>query len=202
MLKSIDIFVGGSTDPNISESYYNTAIELGQKINERGDYTITFDGCLGLPFLVFNELDCTSRATIYKTCYYSNEYIFKSSAIIHEFRHQSDFIQNIPENSDAMIFMKGGISTITEVMYAIETKKNNEHDKPIVILNINDEWNELVSLLDGLKMDNIYYITDNVTDALNYIESKLFDSKNSFKHFLQFMERKEPIIEKKYVCLK
>lgn len=51
-------------------------------------------------------------------------------------------------------------------------------------------------------MDNIYYITDNVTDALNYIESQLFDSKNSFKHFLQFMERKEPIIEKKYVCLK
>lgn len=96
---------------------------MGQKINERKDYTITFDGCLGLPFLVFNELDYTSRAVIYKTRYYSNDYIFESGALIREFRYQSDFIRNILENSDALIFMKGGISTITEIMYAIEAKK-------------------------------------------------------------------------------
>ena len=117
MFKKINIFIGGSTDKNISQSYYNVAIELGQKINERKDYLITFDGCLGLPYLVFNELDYTSRAMIYKTCYYGNDYIFKSSAIVREFRHQSDFIRSISENSDAMIFMKGDYSTIAEIMY-------------------------------------------------------------------------------------
>lgn len=202
MLKKINIFIGGSTDKNISQSYYNAAIELGQKINERKDYTITFDGCLGLPFLVFNELDSTSRAIIYITRYYSNDYIFKSSAIIHSFRHQSDFIRNIPENSDAMIFMKGGTSTITEIMYAIETKKNREHDKPIVILNINDEWKELVNLLDSLKLDNIYYVTDNIIDALNHVETQLFDKESSFNNYLQYMERKGPIIETKHSRIK
>lgn len=30
MEKTIDIFIGGSTDKNISEQYYSTAIELGK----------------------------------------------------------------------------------------------------------------------------------------------------------------------------
>lgn len=195
MLKKINIFIGGSTNQTISQSYFETAIELGKKINERKDYLITFDGCLGLPYLVFNELDYTSRAMIYKTCYYSNDYIFKSSALVHEFRHQSDFIRSISENSDAMIFMKGSSSTIAEIMYAIDAKKNKEHDKPIVILNINNEWKELVDLLNSFNIDNIYYITDNVIDALNYVEKQLFDKSSSFSHDLQFLERKEPIIE-------
>lgn len=203
MFKKINIFIGGSTNKAISESYYNAATELGQKINERKDYLITFDGCLGLTYLVFSELDYTSRAMIYKTCYYSNDYIFQSSAIVREFRHQSDFIRSITENSDAMIFMKGGSSTIAEIMYAIDAKKNKEHDKPIVILNINNEWEELTCLLDSFKVDdNIYYITDNVIDALNYIETQLFSKNSSFRHYLQYMERKEPIIETKHCHIK
>ena len=202
MFKKINIFIGGSTDKNISQSYYNVAIELGQKINERKDYLITFDGCLGLPYLVFNELDYTSRAMIYKTCYYSNDYIFKSSAIVREFRHQSDFIRSISENSDAMIFMKGGSSTIAELMYAIDAKKNKEHDKPIVILNINNEWKELVNLLNSFNVNDVYYVADNIIDALNYIESQLFNKTSSFSHYLQFMERQEPIIEKSDTFLK
>ena len=39
------------------------------------------------------------------------------------------------------------------------------------------------------------YITDDVIDALNYIEKELFNKNSSFFHYLQFMERKEPIIE-------
>ena len=195
MMKKINIFVGGSTDKNISQSYYSNAIELGKKINERKDYTITFDGCLGLPYLVFNELDFSSRAIIFKTRYYNNEYINDSSAIIHDFRYQSEFISEISEVADAMIFMKGGPSTVAEIMYLIDSKKNKEHDKPVVILNINDEWKELVHLLNSFEMENVYYITDNITDALNYVEQQLFDTSSSFYRYVQYMERTGPIIE-------
>lgn len=128
---------------------------------------------------------------IYKTCYYSNDYVFKSSAIVREFRHQSDFIRSISENSDAMIFMKGGSSTIAEIMYAIDAKKNKEHDKPIVILNINNEWKELVNLLNSFNINDVYYV-----------ESQLFNKTSSFSHYLQFMERQEPIIENSDTFLK
>ena len=199
MKKNIEIFIGGSIDKNTSESYKLAAIELGIIINERKDNSIIFDGCFGLPFLVFNELDYTSRAVIYKTRYYGNDYIFKSSALLREFRYQSDFIRAIPEDADAMIFMKGGTSTITELMYAIETKKNKEHDKPIVVLNINNEWKDFVNLLDNLNLENVYYVTDNIIDSLNYIETELFKKESSYnQHFLQFMERKTTIIDESH----
>lgn len=95
--------------------------------------------------------------------------------------------------------MKGGTSTITELMYAIETKKNKEHDKPIVVLNINNEWKDLVNLLDNLNLENVYYVTDNIIDSLNYIETELFKKESSYnQHFLQFMERKTPIIDESH----
>lgn len=43
MFRKINIFIGGSTDKDISHSYRKTAIELGQKINKRKDYLITFE---------------------------------------------------------------------------------------------------------------------------------------------------------------
>lgn len=196
MEKKINIFIGGSVDSDISESYRNVAIELGQKINEREDYSITFDGCLGLPFFVFNELDDYTRAKVYKTRYYSNDYIYSTGALIEEFRTQGEFICNIPSDSDAMIFMKGGASTITEVMYAIETKKNGEHDKPIVILNVNDEWSSFTDLLGGLSLNGIYHITDSVNGALNYVEGELFKKSSRFYNkYRQYLGRDEAMIE-------
>ena len=50
MFKAINVFMGGSTDKNISQDYYDAVVELGKKINERKDYTIIFDWCLGLLF--------------------------------------------------------------------------------------------------------------------------------------------------------
>ena len=91
-------------------------------------------------------------------------------ALVCTFNTQSEFIGVIPDRSDAMIFMKGGASTIAEIMHCVEAKKNGEHDKPIVILNINDEFSNVVSLLDSLDIDGTYYVTDNVLDGLNYIE--------------------------------
>lgn len=198
MMKSIEVFVGGSTDISISDAYHNTAIELGQMINERKDYNIIFDGCFGLPFLTFSELDDTSRAIVFQTRYYCNDYVYSTHALLCTFRTQSEFIGAIPDRSDAMIFMKGGASTIAEIMHCVEAKKNGEHDKPIVILNVNDEFSDFVNLLDSLNIDDTYYVTDNVLDGLNYIEGELFSDKSSFKHhFVQFMERKDPIIVEK-----
>lgn len=98
--------------------------------------------------------------------------------------------------------MKGGSSTIAEILYAIDAKKNKEHDKPIVILNINNEWKELVNLLNSFNINDVYYVADNIIDALNYVESQLFNKTSSFSHYLQFMERQEPIIENSDTFLK
>lgn len=194
MSKRINIFIGGSTDANISDNYNKLAINLGKKIKTR-DYSIIFNGCFGLPFLVFLELsDEYDRVNIFITRYYSD--VFNSFYNHKCFDKQSQFTFSITKESDAMIFMKGGIGTAIEVLHAIDSKKNKENDHPIVIFNLNNEWDDLVNLLKTYDCDDLYYVTDNVIDGLNYIESELFKEGSYFyKVWLDFCDRKEPIIE-------
>ena len=42
MYKKIELFVGGSTNQNITEKYKEAAVLLGKKANDRG-YRIIFD---------------------------------------------------------------------------------------------------------------------------------------------------------------
>ncbi len=124
MQKMINIFIGGSTNGNISENYYLAACLLEKIINERKDYGLIFDGCLGLPYISFNELEDTRRAIVFLTKYYTCDYIYNTNASILNFNNQSEFIYNITKYADAMVFMKGGASTIAEIMHLVEAKKN------------------------------------------------------------------------------
>lgn len=202
MQRMVNIFIGGSIDSNISENYYLTACELGNIINERKDYKLIFDGCLGLPYITFKQLKDPSRSIVFLTKYYTCDYIYETGSLILRFDNQSQFINSISKEADAMIFMKGGTSTIAEIMHLIEAKKNGEHDKPLVILNINDEWKLLIDLLNSLEMNNFYYVTDSVIDTFNYIELELFKQNSSFKQDLQYLDRKEPIIEERQLLVK
>ena len=197
MEKKITLFIGGSVDKNMSLAYNSLATELGKKINER-DYRIIFDGCNGLPYLVFKEITDTSRSTIWITKYYDNDYMYSTSSVVYTFDNQSDFTKAIPEASDAMIFMKGSMGTITEIFHTIDSKKNKEHDKPIVILNVNNEWDDLINLLSSYDLNNLYYVTDNIIDALNHIELELYKESSSFYHYIKYGyidKKRAPIIE-------
>ena len=198
MLKRINVFIGGSSDISISQKYIDIALELGKKINER-DYNIVFDGCYGLPFLTFSELNDSTNSIILRTEKYNNNYIYKTGAMLHECRDQSEFTRCILKESDAFIFMKGKTATLSEIMYVINAKKNKEHDKPIIIMNINNEWDELCNLLNTLGIDSTYYITDNVIDALNHLEKELFNKNSNFyKLYVSpscYINRTKPIIE-------
>lgn len=195
MFKQIDLFIGGSMNPNISENYRETAIQLGKKINER-DYNIVFDGCYGLPFLAFNELDNKTRAAMFWSD--GNRIPDIIGPLTHAYKDQATVTKMFIEYSDACIFMKGTSGTVSEIVYAIDTKKNNVHYNPIVILNINHEWDILVDLLNTFHLDNLYYVTDNVIDALNYIEKSLYDEDSYFYSTWVkngYLERTKPIIE-------
>ena len=195
MDKQIDLFIAGSMDPNISKNYKQAAIELGKKINER-DYNILFDGCYGLPFLTFNELENRTRASMYWSARQRIPDI--TGTMTWELNNQAAVTRAFIHNSDACIFMKGTSGTVSELIYAIDAKKNKEHHNPIVILNINHEWDVLIHLLDTFHLEELYYVTDDVTDALNYIETSLYDKDSHFYNTWikwNYLKRTEPIFE-------
>lgn len=205
MKKDIRIFIGGSIYQDISDSYRKIAKELGNKINQR-DYKIVFDGCLGLPSIVFEEIDRDDSAIILHTKYYGTKYVDNyyangSSKIFTavQLENQSQMTDAVIGNSDAFIFMKGQMGTLEEISRIINGRKNNEHDKPIVILNINHEWDDLANILQFCGVGEFYHITDDITDAFNYIESELFkETSNYYKMYVSrgYADRQHSIIEK------
>ena len=83
------------------------------------------------------------------------------------------------EESDALIFMPGGVGTIYELFTAIESKRSGEFNKPIIIYNSNNYFDKLLLFMEIMYNENFtsksvkecYHISDNYQDTINYIET-------------------------------
>lgn len=90
----------------------------------------------------------------------------------------SDRTDKVIANSDALIFLPGGIGTIYELFTAIESKRNHEFDKPIVIYNSHQYFDRLLEFLEVMyqqgftaeKVKECYHISNSATDTLDYLK--------------------------------
>lgn len=82
------------------------------------------------------------------------------------------------EESDALIFMPGGIGTVYELFTAIESKRSGEFNKPIIIYNSNNYFDKLLLFMEGMYNQNFasisvkedYHISNNYQDTIDYIK--------------------------------
>jgi uncharacterized protein (TIGR00730 family) len=82
------------------------------------------------------------------------------------------------ELADVIIFIPGGIGTIDEIFSAIETKRSHEHDKPIIIINVNNYFESLFDMLEriysegfaDIKNKELYYVVNSFEEAIKYIK--------------------------------
>ena len=85
----------------------------------------------------------------------------------------------IDEISDAFITLPGGFGTLEELLEIITLKQLSYHNKPIVILNINNFYSQLLVTFEGLYEQNfakkeyrdLYKVVSSPEEALKYIES-------------------------------
>ena len=81
------------------------------------------------------------------------------------------------ERADAFIGLPGGFGTLEEMIEIITLKQLAMHEKPIVILNVNNFYNGLLmqfekgyeELFISEKCRRLYHVTDSVSEALDYI---------------------------------
>lgn len=90
-----------------------------------------------------------------------------------------DRTKSLINNSDVLIFLPGGIGTFLELMAAIDMKRNGEINKPIIIYNCNNYFDQLFDFLEvmytekfsSFELKNIYHISNNISDTLDYINN-------------------------------
>jgi uncharacterized protein (TIGR00730 family) len=82
--------------------------------------------------------------------------------------------QKMAELSDAFAILPGGLGTLDEAFEIITWKQLHLHDKPIVVVNLDDYWRPLRQLVDEISAANymradgapLFQMVDRVEDIL------------------------------------
>lgn len=83
------------------------------------------------------------------------------------------------ELSDAFVALPGGIGTLEEVLEITTWKQLQQHNKPIIFVNINGYWDPYFALIDRVvdggfghhKVKELFSIVDRVEDVFDAIAS-------------------------------
>lgn len=168
------VFIGGSSR-NVNSLYYKDIDKLVEYLAKNRYDLITGCDCgligsvqdlfksLGRKVTIIEALPYKKDNYRYDVCCYNTICERKS---------------NLINNASLIAFLPGGIGTFDEIFTAIESKRAKEYDVPIVIININNYYDELISLLDRIYKEkfadidnkNLYYIACDVDEAIKYIE--------------------------------
>ena len=176
------ITVYGGASPKVDKAYILKGEEFGRKLVERGHSVVYGGGArglmgadargtkenngyiLGIAPTFFQEVD----GELYEHC---DKFIFTENM------RERKFL--LEENGDAFVIMPGGAGTFEELFEAFTLKQLGQHDKPIVIYNINHYYDTMAKLLQecidkGFIREanlDLYQVLTDADDILDYFEN-------------------------------
>lgn len=177
----MNICVFSSSSNKIDKVYFDSAKNLAVEMAKRQFNMVFGSGQVGLMGEMARTLHELGGETIgvVPERLNRNGIVFEncSEIIVTKDMRERKHIMDI--KSDAVITLPGGFGTLEELSEMITGKQLGFHNKPIVILNVNNFYSPLIELFDEFctqnfaKADckNLYFITKDITEALDYIQN-------------------------------
>lgn len=168
-----------SSSGALAPIYYDAGRELGRAIAANGWKLIYGGNCVGLMGELANSvrgaggqvIGITPQLFIDKGIGDTNceEFLVAKSM-----RHRKELME---QRGDAFITMPGGLGTFEEIFEIIVGKQLAYHNKPIVLLNINDYFAPLLEMIDhGVEQKfikprarELYFVAATVREAIEHI---------------------------------
>ena len=166
---------------NIDSNFFKDAQKLGEQIGKLGWQLIyggTDQGLMREVALATIEHGGTITGII-------PECIYKQGVAAKYLDHliiASDMKERkhlLRENATAFIALPGGWGTLEEITEVITLKQLGEHQKPIVFVNTDGFYNELMLFIDAIQQkgfvpsayDKLYQVVDNAEEAILYLSN-------------------------------
>jgi uncharacterized protein (TIGR00730 family) len=149
-LQTVCVFCGSSTPPD--PRYRDTARALGTLLAQRGIGLVYGGGSLGLMGeLADAALAAGGRVTgVIPVGLFSREIGHTGLSELREVGSMHERKQLMYDLSDAFIAMPGGPGTLEELAEVATWSKLGLHAKPIALLDVDNFWEPLVTLLDRM----------------------------------------------------
>lgn len=170
------IFIGCSSRDNIPKKYYGYCKDFLNRLFEDG-YDLVFGACskglMGLSYCVAKNHN-RDVIGVFPDVYKEEADGLECFQI--PVKTVSERTDKVIEQSDALVFLPGGIGTMYELFTAIESKRAKEHNKPIIIYNCLDFYDDVLIQLEKMYdekftslEDECYCICRDVESVIKYL---------------------------------
>ncbi|NQU85311.1 MAG: TIGR00730 family Rossman fold protein [Mariniphaga sp.] len=184
----MNICVFCSSSNGIADSYFSEAKTLGTLIGKSGHTLVNGGGNVGL----MEESAAAAKKAGANTIgvipvrMHERNLTSENSLEVIITDDMKDRKEQIREISDAFIALPGGFGTLEEILEVITLKQLTYHNKAIVFINTNNFFQFLFKQFEVTFSENfakeeynqLYYITENAEDAIEYIQN--------YKHIEKF----------------
>ena len=175
----MNICLYGSGSRKIDEKYTNEAYRLGHQMALNGHNLVFGGGDTGMMGACAKGIHDSGGKSIgiapewigdfEPLCKDCDKFIYVDSMD----ERKSKFM----ENSDAFIITPGGIGTLDEFFEIITLKKLKQHDKEIIVFNIEGFFNRMFEMIDEMaqkgflyKQRDLYKIANNIDEIFEYLK--------------------------------
>ncbi len=177
--KKMNICLYGSGSRTIDEIYTDAAYELGCKMALKGHTLVFGGGDTGMMGACAKGVHDNNGKSIgiapewigefEPLCDRCTEFIYVDTMD----ERKNEFVKN----SDAFIISPGGIGTLDEFFEIITLKKLKQHDKEIIVYNIDNFYDKMLEMIDEMaekgflyKQKEIFKIASNADEVFEYLE--------------------------------
>lgn len=168
-IKNLTVFCGSKTgnDP----VYMNDAMRLGEILAEKNIALIYGGGNKGLMGAIANAvLDNGGTAIgIMPHILSVPEHAHTGLTEMYEVEDMHSRKKMLYEKGDAALILPGGYGTMDEFFEALTWNQLNIHDKKMFIMNTNGFYEDLISLIRKMEMENFLY--HSVSDKIIILSS-------------------------------
>ena len=175
------ICVYGAASSEIDKSFLEAGEELGRQMVERGHGLVFGGGANGMMGAVARGVDSKGGYILgIAPGFFNVDGVSYDNCT--EFIHTDTMRERkrlLDEKSNAFIIAPGGIGTFDEFFEILTLKQLGRHNKPIVIWNINNYFDNMENMMQ-VSVDkhfitddcrSLYYVCNTIDEILEYIEN-------------------------------
>lgn len=177
----MNICVYGAASADIDEKYTASAEMLGEKMVKRG-HSLVFGGGSGGMMGGCARGVCAAGGTIIGVVpkfFDVDGILFDNCDELIRPDTMRERKQIMEDRSDAFIMTPGGIGTFEEFFEILTLKQLGRHNKPIVVLNINDYFKSIIEMIERAvkeefmteRSKTLFHISEDIDEALDFIEN-------------------------------
>jgi len=178
-IQNVCVYCGSSS--RVDQSYKDAAVSLGQSIAAEKWGVVYGGGRVGLMGLVADSaLEKGAHVVgIIPEHIQAREVEHNDLTELHVVDSMHTRKQMMVDRSQAFVILPGGLGTLDEFFELITWKQLGLHDKPIVVVNMNDYWTNLLACIDNIASvgfmreedKGLFVVVDSVDDVAEAIKN-------------------------------